>query len=129
MARVTIEDCVKHIPNRFLLVQAAVRRARQLIEGSKPLVQSKNREGVVALREIAAEKVRPNLDASVTALPGPTPYEGEGDEALLEATIEEVSVAQMASDAGPDPTDALEGPSGEADTPEPEPQAVDADDD
>jgi DNA-directed RNA polymerase subunit omega len=64
MARVTIEDCVENVPNRFLLVQAAVRRTRQLMEGSRPLLHSKNRPSVIALREIASQKVRPYLDPS-----------------------------------------------------------------
>jgi DNA-directed RNA polymerase subunit omega len=59
MARVTIEDCLKVVPNRFLLVHIATKRARQLMKGSKPLVEGyKNREVVMALREIAAGKVK-----------------------------------------------------------------------
>ncbi len=55
MARVTIEDCLQYIPSHFALVQAAVRRARQLQRGSKPLVPKKDEKPtVVALREIAA---------------------------------------------------------------------------
>ncbi len=64
MARVTIEDCVVNIPNRFLLVQAAIRRTRQIMEGSKPLTGRRNREVILALREIADGKVRPVLDPS-----------------------------------------------------------------
>lgn len=58
MARVTIEDCLKKIPNHFELVLLASKRAKQLMAGAKPLVQSDNREIVTALREIAAGKVR-----------------------------------------------------------------------
>ena len=57
MARVTVEDCLEQIPNRFELVLAAARRARQLLKGARPLVESDNKEVVTALREIAAEKV------------------------------------------------------------------------
>ncbi len=58
MARVTIEDCLKRIPNRFFLVQVAAKRVRQLAEGSPRLVKSRNNEDIVtALREIAAGKV------------------------------------------------------------------------
>jgi DNA-directed RNA polymerase subunit omega len=53
MARVTIDDCLEKIPNRFLLVIAAAKRARQLHQGAQPLVKSKNKEVVTALREIA----------------------------------------------------------------------------
>lgn len=56
MARVTIEDCLEQVPNRFELIQLASNRAKQLNEmGYTPLVdESKNRNAVIALREIAA---------------------------------------------------------------------------
>lgn len=57
MARVTIEDCLVHEENPFALVLLASRRARQLMKGAQPLVHSKNREAVSALREIADNKV------------------------------------------------------------------------
>ncbi len=58
MARVTIEDCMKQIDSRFALVHLAVRRVLQLRSGAQPLIEApKNREIVVALREIAAGKV------------------------------------------------------------------------
>ncbi|MCB9667241.1 MAG: DNA-directed RNA polymerase subunit omega [Myxococcales bacterium] len=57
MARVTVEDCLKHDENRFALVLLAARRARQLMKGAPALVQSKNRAAVTALREIAAKRV------------------------------------------------------------------------
>ncbi|RKX67741.1 MAG: DNA-directed RNA polymerase subunit omega [Thermodesulfobacteriota bacterium] len=59
MARVTIEDCLKRVDNRFAIVHMAVKRVLQLREGAKPLVECDNKEIVVALREIAAGKVRP----------------------------------------------------------------------
>lgn len=58
MARITVEDCLNKIPNRFELVLVAAKRARQLFKGAKPLIESDNREVVVALREIAAGEVR-----------------------------------------------------------------------
>ena len=58
MARITVEDCLKQIPNRFELVMLASKRARQLFKGAKPLIDSNNREVVVALREVAAGEVR-----------------------------------------------------------------------
>ena len=58
MARITVEDCLKNIPNKFELVLLAAKRARQLIKGGRPLLKSDNREVVLALREIAAGKVR-----------------------------------------------------------------------
>lgn len=60
MARITVEDCQKRIGNRFLLVQMAIKRVQQFREGYKPLVDSKNKEVVTALREIAAGKVLPD---------------------------------------------------------------------
>ncbi|OGU00469.1 MAG: DNA-directed RNA polymerase subunit omega [Geobacteraceae bacterium GWB2_52_12] len=58
MARVTVEDCLDKVENRFLLVMLASKRVKQLYKGAKPLVESKNNRLVVsALREIAAGKV------------------------------------------------------------------------
>lgn len=57
MARVSVEDCLDAVPNRFVLVRLAARRVRQLLKGSDPLVECTNKEVVTALREIAACKV------------------------------------------------------------------------
>ncbi len=58
MARVTIDDCLKRIPNRFQLTLAATFRARQLTLGSTPLVEvDRDKPCVIALREIAEGKV------------------------------------------------------------------------
>lgn len=57
MARITVEDCLRQVPNRFILVLMAAARAKQLLKGSKPRVQANNKEIVLALREIAAGKV------------------------------------------------------------------------
>jgi len=56
VARVTVEDCMKKVPNRFELVILGAKRARQLINGEAPLIKSDNRDW--ALREIAAGRVR-----------------------------------------------------------------------
>jgi DNA-directed RNA polymerase subunit omega len=58
MARITVEDCLQEIPNRFELVLLAARRAKQLLKGARPLIDSDNKEIVTALREVAAQKVR-----------------------------------------------------------------------
>lgn len=59
MARITVEDCLKKVTNRFQLVHMAAKRVRQIREGSEYLVNSpKNEDIVVALREIAASKVK-----------------------------------------------------------------------
>ncbi|MHB1679817.1 MAG: DNA-directed RNA polymerase subunit omega [bacterium] len=59
MARVTIEDCLANVENRFALVIITAKRARQLFNGAKPKVNSKNKFVVVALREIAQGYVVP----------------------------------------------------------------------
>jgi DNA-directed RNA polymerase subunit omega len=61
MARITIEDCIAKVPNRFHLVQMASIRAKQLRKGARNLVESaENKEVVTALREIAAGHVKPD---------------------------------------------------------------------
>jgi len=58
VARITIEDCLKRVTNRFLLVNMVAKRVRQIREGSDYLVSSpKNEDIVVALREVAAGKI------------------------------------------------------------------------
>jgi len=54
MARITVEDCLDKIPNRFNLTLAATYRARELAQGHEPRIESKNKPTVTALREIAA---------------------------------------------------------------------------
>jgi DNA-directed RNA polymerase omega subunit len=69
MARVTVEDCLEKVPNRFALTVLASRRARALSEGKgTALVRSSNKVGVVALREIAKDKVRYTEDVEETIL-------------------------------------------------------------
>jgi DNA-directed RNA polymerase subunit omega len=60
MARVTVEDCLENVDNRFLLVMLAAKRVKQLYKGAKPLIENKseNKNVVLALREIAAGKVK-----------------------------------------------------------------------
>jgi len=59
MARITVEDCLDQVPNRFLLVMVAAKRTKQLYKGAQPLIENKqkNKKVVVGLREIAAGKV------------------------------------------------------------------------
>jgi DNA-directed RNA polymerase subunit omega len=57
MARITVEDCMEHVENRFELVHLAAKRTKQLVKGARPLVKSTNKEVVTALREIAANEV------------------------------------------------------------------------
>lgn len=58
MARITVEDCLEHVENRFTLVHAAAKRAKEIARGAKALYKCKNTEIVTALREIAAGKVK-----------------------------------------------------------------------
>lgn len=63
MARVTVEDCLENVTNRFALVLLATRRTRMLLKGATPLVDNaKNKAPVLALREIAADRVRYDKD-------------------------------------------------------------------
>ena len=58
MARITVDDCLKRISNRFQLTLAATYRARQLSAGASPLVEpNRDKPTVIALREIATGKV------------------------------------------------------------------------
>ena len=57
VARVTVEDCLEQVPNRFSLIHLAFQRVKQLRAGDAQRIQTKNKEVVVALREIAAGKV------------------------------------------------------------------------
>jgi len=68
MARVTVEDCLKFVDNRFELVRVATLRARQIANGSKPLVEvDKDKPTVIALREIAEQKFDPKTFDAVKA--------------------------------------------------------------
>lgn len=67
MARVTVEDCLDFVENRFSLVHIAAKRTKQLYKGSKPLVSCDNRESVTSLREIAEGKVRPMAEEKAPA--------------------------------------------------------------
>lgn len=55
MARITVEDCLEKIPNRFELIHVAAKRVKQMSKGSRPLIKgTHNKQAVLALREIAA---------------------------------------------------------------------------
>ncbi|KTD16743.1 DNA-directed RNA polymerase subunit omega [Legionella jordanis] len=63
MARVTVEDCLEHVANRFELVMVATKRAREIaVRGEQPMVDWENdKPTVVALREIAAGLIKPDI--------------------------------------------------------------------
>ena len=63
MARITVEDCLEHVENRFALVLLAAQRTKQVMQGSQPLVDAPdNKEIVTVLREVGAGKVRSATD-------------------------------------------------------------------
>jgi DNA-directed RNA polymerase subunit omega len=64
LARVTVEDCLEQVTNRFALTILAAERARQISKGGKPLVVCDNKPAVTALREIADAKVKFNEDVT-----------------------------------------------------------------
>ena len=84
MARITVEDCLEKVDNRFRLIHLAAKRVRQLRKGAEPLVVCKNKDVVVSLREIAAGEVLPvereEEDRFIEDKAGSTPFE------LLEQT-------------------------------------------
>jgi len=92
VARITIEDCLRQIPNRFMLVNMVALRVRQIREGSEYLVSSpKNEDVVVSLREIAAGKLtlRPESDqADAETVEGMAALEAETVEGM--AALEKV---------------------------------------
>lgn len=95
MARITVEDCLEHVDNRFDLVLLATKRARQLANRAEPLVPTQNdKPTVIALREIAGGLVGPETLAKA---------EQEVDEttrALEEALAQQFAADLQASDQG-----------------------------
>ena len=79
MARITVEDCLQKVNNRFAVIHLAAKRVRQLRKGAQPLVVAKNRDIVVALREIAAGKVYPTTREDFAALPDITSKDSTGE--------------------------------------------------
>ena len=68
MARVTVEDCLDNVKNRFELVMIATKRARQIANGQEPLVEEENdKPTVIALREIAEGKVGAEILEEISA--------------------------------------------------------------
>jgi len=89
MARITVEDCLDRVDNRFGLIHLAANRVRQLRKGAEPLVVCKNRDTVVALREIAAGKVyQQEIDAEKALAENPT-------DLLLETLSEEAKPEEI----------------------------------
>ena len=86
MARVTVEDCLRQVNNRFALVHLATQRVRELRRGVKPNIKSKNKEVVVSLREVAASLVR--FDTAPTIVRPAIPAPGAEGPDLKQALID-----------------------------------------
>ncbi len=69
MARVSIEDCLKKVDNRFTLVRVAAARTRELMGGAEPMIRAPNKEGVIALREIAEGFIVPRIRKDYPPIP------------------------------------------------------------
>jgi DNA-directed RNA polymerase subunit omega len=88
MARVTVEDCVDKVPNRFELVLLAVHRAREIAKGSQITIEAENdKNPVIALREIAEKTIAP----------------GDMREGLIHSIQGNVEIDEPEPDAGPTP--------------------------
>jgi DNA-directed RNA polymerase subunit omega len=110
MARVTVEDCLENVDNRFQLVLVATKRARQLVNGVEPFLPWENdKPTIMALREIADGKIGPAI------LDEPVKPEIEIEDVLVEDA--EAPAAEAASEAAPeaaaDTTDEPEQPAEE----------------
>lgn len=115
MARVTVEDCVERIPNRFELVMLAAQRARNISRGEGLTVNRDNdKNPVVALREIAGESVpldglQSDLIKSLQRVPEPEPSSEEVMDLLptesnifagMDISPEEVAAEEAGGEAG-----------------------------
>ena len=136
MARVTVEDCVVRVPNRFDLVMLAAQRARNIQAGSPLSVERDNdKNPVVALREIADDTIeRPELMESLilsqqkhVEMDEPEEDQPEFDalegELMAKAALEGAMLAEMAPTAGSEDDEADEDP---GEKPEPEAGAEEA---
>ena len=114
MARVTVEDCLRKVSNRFLLVHLGAKRVIQLRKGATPYVEApKNKEVVLALREIAAGQVSfdniaqieqveavveaPDLSVETPAADAPVQEAKEAAESLEDESSDSVEVEQKDS--------------------------------
>ena len=105
MARITVEDCLSQVNNRFTLIHMAAKRVRQLRKGSEPTIVSKNKDIVVSLREIAAGAVKkaekkqetPLLESQAAPLEALS--EGAGESASIAAEAEEAKGESESKDS------------------------------
>ena len=126
MARVTVEDCVDKIPNRFELVLLSAHRARAMAAGAAPSVERDNdKNPVVALREIAAAKFQPEelkdefvrslqRHAQVEEVPGLSPLAPDVEEVVEDTKMSEeefLRAVSVETERKPEPEDDI--PEGE----------------
>jgi len=106
MARVTVEDCVDKIPNRFDLVLLAAQRARQISGGADLTIdRDRDKNPVVALREIAEETVRPrNLEEAVVSSLQRVQMDEEDATDELASLSESAEALRLTAAAPPRPT-------------------------
>ena len=92
MARITVEDCLQQINNRFTIIHMAAQRVRQLRKGSEPTLPSKNKDVVLALREIASGNVtKKKILESISLTENNVPAFSEGFAEIPE-TVEPIVV-------------------------------------
>ncbi len=111
MARITVEDCLQKVDNRFALIHLAAKRVRQLRKGAEPLVVCKNKDTVTALREIAAGSIlqtktitQARIDDSAD-IPFFIPISGEEDSEEMKMDADEAKPDDMSDsveDSEPD---------------------------
>ena len=102
MARVTVEDCIKIIPNRFELVVLASRRAKDISSGAEIKVEKDNdKEAVIALREVAESKIAKDylLEEVVASYQSNTQYVAESiDSDIKESYSDQASLIDKSSE-------------------------------
>ena len=100
MARVTVEDCIEKIPNRFDLVLTASQRARGIMKGDLPTIERDNdKNPVIALREIAAETVDlEGLNDGLIKKMQRLSVQEEHDEQPVDVTVVDVDLSEMIGD-------------------------------
>ncbi len=99
MARITVEDCLQKVNNRFALIHMAAKRVRQLRKGADPSITSKNKDVVVSLREIAAGNVFQAEPVDQEALLDTRP-DSLAEELLAEGLAEKDEEKSSAKEAG-----------------------------
>ena len=119
MARITVEDCLEHVDNRFQLVLVATKRARQIEQGKHPLLDLENdKPTVIALREIAAGLVGPDILKEVESVAEPEEVEMEDIMLAEPDTAEQDTAEQGAMEQGAMEQDTAEQSAAEQDSSE-----------